>query len=548
MADDKQKEDEEKGNVVPRTASEIKSRATAAFSAMDNTSALVRDIYAFAMPNRDTHTAEQSRGDLVFDSTAISSTLRFAGRLQKDLTPPFQQWAVLNAGEAVRDKDKKIILNREYQYATKIVFAMLKAGGFTTASHEVYQDLAAGQGHMTMTPGVNVPCVYTAHDPRKCALEVDCNGNNIAFHIKNTISLIDLEKTFPNAKFSVELKKQIAEAKKATSPKDATAVAFQSYIGVGMGRHHDYYVVVNDERVETEHLLWQPYAVPRWSMMSGDKRGRGPLQIALPDIKTLNKVKELLLIAAALAILGVYTVVDDGVINVDTLSLTPGANIVVGSNGTQFQGPTLKPLETGRDLNLSQLLIQDLQLSIKKIMLDENLPPEFGAVRSPTEIIERAKALAIDSGAAFGRLMDEWLKPVIQTTLDIARAQPNLLISDILQPQKGGDDEVLDGNFTIDDLGLSLTILSPLARIQALNEIEGILQFIEIAKGIGGEEAPAIVVKIMDIISGMASQLGVPAEHINTENEQKKLLDAIAEAASDASDIEQGIEDNAPEQ
>ena len=43
--------------------------------------------------------------------------------------------------------------------------------------------------------------------------------------------------------------------------------------------------------------------------------GRGPCLYALPDIKTLNKVIELNLKNASLSIGGVFTAVDDGVLN-----------------------------------------------------------------------------------------------------------------------------------------------------------------------------------------------------------------------------------------
>src|SRR3972149_8818881 len=40
-----------------------------------------------------------------------------------------------------------------------------------------------------------------------------------------------------------------------------------------------------------------PYAVPRWSKASGEQYGRGPADNAMPDIKLLNKMKELGLVA-----------------------------------------------------------------------------------------------------------------------------------------------------------------------------------------------------------------------------------------------------------
>ena len=45
------------------------------------------------------------------------------------------------------------------------------------------------------------------------------------------------------------------------------------------------------------------------------------------DIKTLNKTLELLLKNASLAISGIYTAADDGVLNPNNIRITPGAII-----------------------------------------------------------------------------------------------------------------------------------------------------------------------------------------------------------------------------
>ena len=70
-----------------------------------------------------------------------------------------------------------------------------------------------------------------------------------------------------------------------------------------------------------------PYIIYRWSKCAGEVYGRGPLQLALPAIKTSNLVIELILENAQMAISGMYQVEDDGVVNVDNISLIPGTII-----------------------------------------------------------------------------------------------------------------------------------------------------------------------------------------------------------------------------
>ncbi len=63
--------------------------------------------------------------------------------------------------------------------------------------------------------------------------------------------------------------------------------------------------------------------------------------------------------------------------------------------------------------------INDLVANIKRILLDESLPPDNMSARSATEIVERMKELAQNLGSAFGRLINElsWSKLNPQTLM-----------------------------------------------------------------------------------------------------------------------------------
>ena len=77
---------------------------------------------------------------------------------------------------------------------------------------------------------------------------------------------------------------------------------------------------------------------------------------ALPDIKTANKVVELILKNATIAVTGIWQAEDDGVLNPSNIRLTPGAIIpkAVGSKG-------LSPLQTAGDFDVSELVLSDLR-------------------------------------------------------------------------------------------------------------------------------------------------------------------------------------------
>src|SRR5690606_29321529 len=82
-----------------------------------------------------------------------------------------------------------------------------------------------------------------------------------------------------------------------------------------------------------------PFITFRWVKTAGEVYGRSPMMTALPDVRTANKVVELILKNASIAVTGIWLAEDDGVLNPANVKLVPGSIIpkAVGSEG-------LKPL------------------------------------------------------------------------------------------------------------------------------------------------------------------------------------------------------------
>jgi hypothetical protein len=254
--------------------------------------------------------------------------------------------------------------------------------------------------------------------------------------------------------------------------------------------------------------------------VAGEIYGRGPVLTALPDIKTLNKVKELLLKNASLAITGVYTAADDGVLNPANVKITPGAIIPVARNGGP-QGEALKPLPRAGDFNVSQLVINDLVQSIKRTLLDESLPPDNMSARSATEVVERMKELAQNLGSAFGRLINETMIPLVTKILEVM-----------------DDDGMIDLPLKVNGLEVKVAPVSPLAMAQNMDEINNIMQFMQIAQGLGPEGQMAI--KAGAAIDYIADKLGVPAAVRASAEERAAMMQNMAQMAQQVQQTQQG--------
>jgi hypothetical protein len=99
-----------------------------------------------------------------------------------------------------------------------------------------------------------------------------------------------------------------------------------------------------DGVIATGRFAVSPYIAFRWLKAPGEIYGRSPVMKALPDIKTANKVVELVLKNASIAVTGIWQADDDGILNPATVRLVPGSIIpkAVGSAGTH------SPLFAGR--------------------------------------------------------------------------------------------------------------------------------------------------------------------------------------------------------
>jgi hypothetical protein len=248
-----------------------------------------------------------------------------------------------------------------------------------------------------------------------------------------------------------------------------------------------------------------PWVIARYMKVAGEIYGRGPLLTALPDIKTLNKTLELLLKNASLAVAGVYTAADDGVLNPQTVKLLPGAIIAVARNGGP-QGESLKPLPRSGDFNVSQIVINDLRQNIKRVLLDESLPPDNMSARSATEVVERMKELAQNLGSAFGRLINETMVPLVGRILGV-------------MDEKG----MIDLPLRVNGLEVKVSPVAPLAMAQNMEEVNAIMQFMQITATMGNEGQLAI--KAGDAIDFIGDKLGVPASVRTTAAERAFLIE-----------------------
>ena len=486
---------------------DIIKRAEVAQRKKDEFESLYRDAYEFALPQRQLYGywEGQSQGAKkmarVFDSTAINSTQRFANRLQSGIFPPQRKWCRLEPGPDIpveRRQQAQAVLD---QYNEKM-FTVIKQSNFDIAIGEFLLDLAVGTAGMLVLPGDDVaPLNFIPVPMFLISYEEGANGQVDKVYRKMRMKAEAVKQQWKDAEFPVDVAQRIE-----SKPTDEMELLEATVYDMDRG-DYCYHVI---DKISKEELVYRrmkssPWVISRYSKVAGEVYGRGPLLTALPDIKTLNKTLELVLKNASLAISGVYTAADDGVLNPQTVKLVPGAIIPVARNGGP-QGESLKPLARSGDFNVSQIIIQDLRANIKRTLLDESLPPDNMSARSATEVVERMKELAQNLGSAFGRLINETMVPLVSRILSV-------------MDERG----LIDLPLQVNGLEVKVSPVAPLAMAQNMEEINNIMQFMQITATMGAEGQ--LAVKTGDLIDFLGDKLGVPSSVRNSAAERGFLMD-----------------------
>lgn len=483
----------------------------------DNWRQIYEDCYEFALPQRNLYdgyyegaVTGQNKMSRVFDSTAINATQRFANRIQAGLFPPYGQWCRLEPGPDIPE-DRRIEAQAALDIYREKMFALLRQTNFDLAMGEFLMDLAVGTAVMLVQPGDEItPIRFTAVPQYLVSIEEGAHGRVDNVYRRMRLKGEAIKQHWTDAELPERLQRMIDE-----KPTEEIDLLEATLYDIERG-DYCYHVIWPQGKAGLlmRRMKSSPWIVARYMKVAGEVYGRGPLVTAIPDIKTLNKTKELLLKNASLSIAGVYTAADDGVLNPQTVRIAPGAIIPVARNGGP-QGESLRMLPRSGDFNVSQLVINDLVMNIKKIMLDDTLPPDNMSARSATEIAERMKELAQNLGSAFGRLITETMVPLVARILYV-------------MDERG----IIEMPLRVNGLEVKVTPVSPIAQAQNMGDIEKIMQWVQLSSSFG--PAGQMAIKVDSIADHIADKLGIPAELRTTMKERQQIMEATMRAAEAA--------------
>jgi len=476
----------------------------------------MRDAYKYALPSRETFsdssTELEKRNSHIFDSTAVIEVPKFATRVQAALTPPWREYSTLTAGPDVpREIREKSHVKVGLKEATETLFAYLNHSNVHSQEHEAYQDLAVGTGAINFWQGGfgRPPFLFDAVPVSELVLEEGPQSTIETTWRKPNVPIAHVQRLWPNAELSTEQQKLLRE-----KPQQKVELIE----GVIFDPDTDRFFGVLLDPGKHARIMWQtfwttsPRQVFRWSVSPGEIYGRGPVMFVLPDIKTANKVVEFILRAAALAVSGVYTAIDDSASNPWNIRISPGAIIPVNSNDQR--NPTIRALERSGDIGLGFEVLEQLQRNIREALLaTPRLNPE-GPVRSASEIVIEDRRNIQEVGASYGRLQTELVEK------RIARAVQILGDRGSIPPLR------------VDGRTITLKHQGPLARAQDQDELFSLQTGLEMSAPLG-PEVVAMGIKVEDVPAWIFEKLGGDPRLVRDREEREQLKQTAAKMISE---------------
>lgn len=493
-----------------------------------------QDLAELIMPHRSNITRVVTPGSKqtmnLFDSTAIFANVILAASMHGSVTNNSIKWFRLKMRDEALNEDVEV---RDWlqDVGTRMLLAF-RQSNFNSQLSELYLDLGAfGMGNLLLEERPEDEAIgegfrgfqFSARPPGTYTVSENSLGAVDTVYYKTTMSLRAAADRWKATSLSKESQESLT--KDQEKPVSLLHAVFPRPMSERKGQRTHPWASWWMEIENKPHKIAEggfhefPFMVPRWQKTSGEMYGRGPGHVALPDIKTLNKAKQLELRAWAKAIDPPMKILHDGIIG--AIDITPSGFTVVESMNA------MEALKSEIQLDVTQSKSQEIRESIRQIFYTDlllQLMARVGPAMTATEVIAKQQILQEILGPTFGRLVFELLNPLIDRSFGLMTrsgalpAPPQILVD--LQRDQG--------------INIDVEYEGPLARGQRNQEVQNLqLTILEARTMVGEQDQTGIVDDVFDLeeaIRKMAEVRGIPSSIVRTKDQVARLQDARTQA------------------
>lgn len=446
-----------------------------------------------------------------YDDTAVVAAQEFASRIQQGVTPNFTRFASHIAGLVIQDDEEKKVVNAELQVVDEFIFELIHSSNFTTEVNECYLDLALGTMAMEVQEAdETVPFTCEAIPLKELHFGLGPDGKPDPIVRERELTVRDLKVIAPMATLPTEIREE--ESGKQCKHK-VVVIHQRDWTEPAMHRYRCTWFLPNNSnkiiwQYETEGGGSKPVIVSRWSKSSGETWGRGPLLQCLPSMRVVNFAMKAVIDHADMALAGIWSVEDDGVFNLDTVTLEPGV-VVPRAPGSQPLQNVVPP----SSFDIQQFLIAEHRTNIQKALFTQQLGRPDKTPMTKAEVDERMAELARAIGAPFGRLILEFVMPFVERVRYILKQRMLIQLPEV------------------DGKEVKAIATSPLANGQRYEDVDRTVKYISTIGGLFGEQAAALVVDTTEASLYLGERFQVPERIIRSKQEQTRLSAEIAQAS-----------------
>jgi hypothetical protein len=385
-----------------------------------------QEIADLILPRKNTITTKRKEGDKrtaqVLDNTGIQANELLAGHLHGILTNPYAQWFELTTGKQELDLQDEV--RAWLQLTTRDIHSILNNSNFQTEIHELYIDL----------PAFGTACMLTEEDATdivrfstKFIAECYIDENHLGY-VDQLYRVWKWKASQIVAQWGIKnVTKKVADAYRMQDEQMFNIVhaVYPKYLvdpKANMNQYVSQYILVDEDfEIDCGEFKEFPYIVPRWSKAAGEKYGRGPGMVALPEMKVLNKMNETMLIGAQKVVDPPLQLPDDGFI-MPIITKPGGLNYYRAGTAD-----VIKPVFNDTRIDFGYQAMEDRRARVKAAYYVDQLQlPTRGPMMTATETVQRTEEQSRLLGPMLGRQHSELLRPLIKRVYGIM-ARRNLI-------------------------------------------------------------------------------------------------------------------------
>jgi hypothetical protein len=478
-----------------------------------------------------------------YDSTAEMALNDLASSMNGTLTPSSTIWSSFKFRDGRLNKMKEVM---DWKEACAQAMTLARnQSNFKSEIHEAYLDLPGfGEGCIFVEekpiyyPGFNGLLYRSLPNSEYCTSE-NAEGKVDTLYREFELTAIAAVRKFGEDKVGDKIK-EIYEKKPFEKFKflHCTYPTEKEFEHKEKRPYVSYYFGLDDQNLISSGGFWEfPFIVPRWSKSSGEDYGRGRGHIALPDVKTLNKAKELGLKAWAKDLDPPTFERDGGIIG--SLKLYAGGRTIARDK------ESIWTLDHNAKYDVSQIKEDALRHSIRQVFFSDQLNlPEKSEMRE-MEVAVRYELMQRILGPSLGRFEGEGLNPLIEREFGILMRATSGKYPVLPPPPP------ILSRMGINEIDIEYE--GPLAQAQRQSETVRIQKVFNVAAQIGqvypevfdnydGDETARLVAEI----EGMPSELMNSIEERSAIREQRAKAQAIENQKQDMERLAAGLKDVAP--